>query len=130
MRQLLLCAVIVASLGGCTFVKMAEGGKQVRVAGATETLGACEKRGEVSVSVKNSLGPYERNDLRVRDELETLARNEAPGLQADTVQPKGEPADGEQRFVAYRCGAGGTVGRAPDTKPAGDGAAETYPIQD
>jgi len=130
MRQLLLCAVIVASLGGCTFVKMAEGGKQVRVAGATETLGACEKRGEVSVSVKNSLGPYERNDLRVRDELETLARNEAPGLQADTVQPKGEPADGEQRFVAYRCGAGATVGRAPATKPAGDGAAETYPIQD
>jgi hypothetical protein len=130
MRQLLLCAVIVASLGGCTFVKMAEGGKQVRVAGAAESLAACEKRGEVSVSVKNSLGPYERNDLRVRDELETLARNEAPGLQADTVQPKGEPADGEQRFVAYRCGAGATVGRAPAAKPAGDGAAETYPIQD
>ena len=130
MRQLLLCAVIVASLGGCTWVKMAEGAKQVRVAGATEALGACEKRGEVSVSVKNSLGPYERNDLRVRDELETLARNEAPSLQADTVQPKGEPADGEQRFLAYRCGAGATVGRAPATPPAAQGAAETYPIED
>ena len=47
MRQLLLCAAIVASLGGCTFVKMAEGAKQVRVAGATEVLGACEKRGEM-----------------------------------------------------------------------------------
>ena len=130
MRQLLLCAVLVASLGGCTWVKMAEGGKQVRVAGATEVLASCEKRGEVSVSVKNSLGPYERNDLRVRDELETLARNEAPGLQADTVQPKGEPADGEQRFMAYRCGAGATVGQAPVRKPAAEGAAETYPIEE
>lgn len=130
MRQLLLCAVIVASLGGCTWVKMAEGAKQVRVAGATESLASCEKRGEVSVSVKNSLGPYERNDLRVRDELETLARNEAPSLQADTVQPKGEPADGEQRFLAYRCGAGATVGRAPVARPAAEGAAETYPIEE
>ena len=130
MRQLLLCAAIVASLGGCTWVKMAEGGKQVRVASATESLAACEKRGEVSVSVKDSLGPYERNDLRVRDELETLARNEAPGLQADTVQPKGEPVDGEQRFTAYRCGAGATVGRAPAAKPADEGAAETYPIEE
>lgn len=130
MRQLLLCAVIVASLGGCTWVKMTEGASQVRVASATESLGACEKRGEVSVSVKNSLGPYERNGLRVRDELETLARNEAPGLQADTVQPKGEPADGEQRFAAYRCGAGATVGRAPVAKPADEGTAETYPIEE
>ena len=130
MRQLLLCAVIVASLGGCTWVKMADGARQVRVAGSGESLGACEKRGEVSVSVKNSLGPYERNELRVRDELETLARNEAPSLQADTVQPRGEPADGEQRFLAYRCGAGATVGRAEVRKPAAEGAAETYPVQE
>ena len=130
MRYLMLCGVIAASLGGCTWVKMAEGAKQVRVAAATESLAACVKRGEVAVSVKNSLGPYVRNDLRVRDELETLARNEAPSLQADTVQPKGEPSDGEQRFMAYRCGAGATVGRAPVAKPAAEGTAETYPIKE
>ena len=54
--------------------------------------------------MKDALGPYERNPLRVRDELETLARNEAPGIQADTIQPLGEPVDGGQRFAAYRCG--------------------------
>jgi hypothetical protein len=58
----------------------------------------------VSVSVKDSVAFYERNTLRVRDELETLARNEAPGLQADTLQPLGDPANGEQRFAAFRCG--------------------------
>ena len=44
----------------------------------------CEKRGEVEVSVKDSLGFYERDALRVQDELETLARNEAPGPAAPT----------------------------------------------
>ena len=55
------------------------------------------------MSVKDSVAFYERNTLRVRDELETLARNEAPGLQADTLQPLGDPVHGEQRFAAFRC---------------------------
>ena len=66
-------------------------------------MSVCEKRGEVSVSVKNRLGPYERNDIKDRDEHETLARNEAPGLGADTVQPLGPPIEGEQRFAAWNC---------------------------
>jgi hypothetical protein len=98
-----LTAVIVASLaGGCTWVHMAPGASAVRVV-PTPPAG-CEPRGEVEVSVKAGLGPYERNPLRVREELETLARNEAPGLNADTVQPLAEPADGRQRFAAWRCG--------------------------
>lgn len=132
MRQLLVCAVVVSALGGCTWVKMAPGGSEVRVASASQDLSACQKRGEVSVSVKDSLGPYERNELRVRDELETLARNEAPGLQADTVQPRGEPSDGEQRFAAFRCGPAApkpaTATAEVEDLPAGE--AKTYPIQD
>ena len=55
------------------------------------------------MSVKDRVGFYERNSVAVRDELETLARNEALTLHADTVQPKSEPAEGEQRWLAYRC---------------------------
>ncbi len=128
MRHLVISAVLVAMLGGCTWVKMAPGGAAVRVAAAGQDLSSCEKRGEVSVSVRDRLGPYERNDIKVRDELETLARNEAPGLSADTVQPKGEPDDGEQRFVAYRCRGAAPAAQA---RPANsDGAADTYPIED
>ncbi|WP_374602853.1 DUF4156 domain-containing protein [Arenimonas sp.] len=131
MRHLVISAVLVAALGGCTWVKMAPGGAAVKVAAAGQDLSSCEKRGEVSVSVRDRLGPYERNDIKVRDELETLARNEAPGLSADTVQPKGEPDDGEQRFVAYRCrGALPADSSRQDRPAAGDGAAETYPIED
>ena len=87
--------------GGCTFVHMAPGASAVNV--VTSPPAGCQRRGEVAVSVKSALGPYERNPLRVREELETLARNEAPGIQADTVQALGEPADGRQRFAAWRC---------------------------
>ena len=87
---------------GCTWVHMAPGASAVRV--VTAAPSGCQPRGEVEVSVKAALGPYERNSLRVHDELETLARNEAPGLGADTVQPLGEPSEGSQRYAAFRCG--------------------------
>ncbi|KAA2284738.1 DUF4156 domain-containing protein [Arenimonas fontis] len=119
-----------ALLGACTWVKMAPGAENVRVVRAGQDMSACERRGEIAVSVKDRLGPYERNDIRVRDELEVLARNEAPGLGADTVQPKAEPRDGEQRFLAFRCGAA-RPGQAPARAAAqAAGEAETFPIED
>lgn len=97
-----LALSLALAVSGCTWVHMAPGASAVKV--VTGPPAGCEKRGEVEVSVKDRLGPYERNQLRVREELETLARNEAPGLHADTVQPLGEPADGSQRYTAWHCG--------------------------
>jgi hypothetical protein len=84
--------------------------------------------------VKDRLGPIERNDLKVRDELEVLARIDAPSLGADTVQPRGEPLDGEQRFTAYHCG-GAVAGRASapaatNDRPRAEGEAEVIPLED
>lgn len=103
MRLPLMTVAVVLVLSGCTWVHMAPGASAVRVIAAGAAPTDCEKRGEVSVAVKNNVAFYERNELRVRDELETLARNEAPGIQANTVQPLGDPSGGEQRFAAYRC---------------------------
>jgi hypothetical protein len=125
MRIATLAVTVLFSLSGCTFVKMAPGANEVQVVGLKANMSACEKRGEVVVSVKNRLGPYERDEMRVLDELETLARNEAPGLQADTVQPKNLPQDGEQRFVAYRC-AGAAVARPDEPRDS----AETVPLKE
>ena len=86
---------------GCTWVHMAPEARGVKVVDGPPA--GCIRRGEVAVSVKDSIAFYERNDLRVRDELETLARNEAPGLGADTIQPLGPPIEGEQRFAAWNC---------------------------
>ena len=101
MRSILLMAALLAT-SGCTFVHMAPGATSVKVLAAAPA--GCEKRGEVEVSVKDRLGPYERSDAQVRDELETLARNEAPGVGADSISPLAPPRDGEQRWALWRCG--------------------------
>jgi hypothetical protein len=128
MRQsmwgMILAAGSVLVVGGCTWVPMAPGATSVRVIDGSSAPAGCEKRGEVEVTVKNSVGFYDRNQLRVREELETLARNEALGLQADTVQPMGEPLNGSQRYAAWRCGAG-----SAGSKPSGTGGgAQTFPV--
>lgn len=106
MRKLIPLSVAFATLfaGGCTWVHLAPGASAVKVLPEGALPTGCEKRGDVAVSVRDSVAFYERNDLRVRDELETLARNEAPGLGADTIVPLSPPVEGEQRFGAYRCG--------------------------
>ena len=97
----LLAATFATGLTACTWVHMAPGASAVRVVSAAPAN--CQNRGEVEVSVKERLGPYERNTLRVRDELETLARNEAPGL-GDL------PA---VRWRGHRAAAGRLRGRQP-----------------
>ena len=100
MRLAILSLGLIA-VTGCTWVHMAPGAQAVRVVEGPPA--GCEKRGEVAVSVRDSVAFYQRNELKVRDELETLARNEAPGLGADTIQPLGPPIEGEQRFAAWNC---------------------------
>lgn len=130
-RHTLLAALVLSSLmSACAWVKMSPGGEAVRVARADEDMSACTRRGEVAVSVKASVGPIQRDHIKVLDELEMLARNEAGGLHADTVQAKGPPVDGEQRFLAYACGAQrGSVRAQPVAQPAAGGA-ETFPVQE
>lgn len=98
----LVAALLLVGTPGCTFVHMAPGASRVKVLAVAPT--GCERRGEVAVSVKDRLGPYARSDAQVRDELETLARNEAPGLSADSISPLTRPDDGEQRWAMWRCG--------------------------
>ena len=40
---------------------------------------------------------------QLQEELETLARNEAPSAGANAIQAAGQPADGSQRFAAFQC---------------------------
>lgn len=130
MRRLLLACCVMTTSAGCTWVHMAPGASAVRVIGAGGAPSGCEQRGEIAVSVKDSIAFYERNDLRVREELETLARNEAPGIQADSIQPLGPPIEGEQRFAAYQCGTTPAV-PGPVGSPAADSTrsgVQTYPI--
>ena len=129
MRKLLPLSFAIAALlaGGCTWVHLAPGAQAVKVLPLGAEPPGCEKRGDVAVSVKDSVAFYERNELRVREELETLARNEGPGMGADTIQPLGPPVQGEQRFAGYRCGNASAL--LTPVRPAPREGAETFPLQ-
>ena len=77
--------------------------------------------GDITLITPMSLAVPGINCIRPRAPLLDLA----PGLKADTVQPKDLPKDGVQRFVAWRC-AGATL---PATSPD-KAAAETIPLKD
>lgn len=131
-RALLPALCLPLLLSACVWVKLEPGARAVRVAMPDETLDACLKAGEIAVSVKARVAAYHRNPLKVRDELETLARNEALGLSADTIKAMGEPIGGEQRFAAFRCGSAAPA--RPVANPTRDapprGEAETIPLRE
>lgn len=129
--------VAIALLSGCSWgIKLDSGGGKVRTAWNGDVAG-CKDMGKVTVSVLDHVGPVNRRDLKVRDELEVMARNEAAGMGADTIRPDGDPVDGEQRWIAYHCGAAARGGkpamRIEQRAGAGenrDAPVETYPIKD
>lgn len=100
-HRLLATAALLPLLAACTWVKMAPGASEVRVLSAAPT--SCEKRGEVEVKVTQNLIVHYRNPVQVREELETLARNEAPGLGGNAVSPLNEPTGGLQNWAVWRC---------------------------
>lgn len=131
--RLLLIVLATAALGACTWVKMEPEGHAIRVARASESLSACQRLGEITVTVKDTIGLYRRDPIKVRDELEVMARNEAPKMQADTLQAVDEPVNGEQRWKAFRCGAqrpAAAAATAPSPPRAAAGEAETFPVRE
>ncbi|GAB6196439.1 DUF4156 domain-containing protein [Lysobacter xanthus] len=94
---------LALALGGCTWVPMEKGADAVRVLAMGAATPSCTKLGEIEGDVVDKVALYERNALRVQEELETMARNEAVGLGANTVQPLEAPRDGRQRYTALRC---------------------------
>ncbi|MGQ0801446.1 MAG: DUF4156 domain-containing protein [Pseudomarimonas sp.] len=117
------------TLSACTWVKLEPEGQATRVASEAEDLSYCEKRGGITVSVKHNVGFIERNALKVQDELETMARNEALSMAADTVRADDVPLYGEQRFTAYACrNKTATPTAAPPAPARQSGEAETFPV--
>lgn len=105
MRYVLRSVAVVLALGACacTWVPMEKGAAGVRVLPMGGSTAGCTRLGEIEGNVTDRVALYQRNPLRVQEELETMARNEAVGLGANTVMPVEAPNDGRQRFTAWRC---------------------------
>lgn len=125
-RILFVVAATLLPLAGCTWVKPSTDGNAVRVAYDGNVSG-CREVGTVSVSVTAKVGFYHRPGLKVRDELESLARNQAAGIPADTIKATSEPLNGAQNFTAYVCGG---VHMQQRKAPSDKDGAQTFPIKD
>ncbi|WP_329741791.1 DUF4156 domain-containing protein [Dyella sp. A6] len=136
MRKTVLLLVPALLLGGCTWgITPTPASREVRTAWNGDVSG-CHDLGKITVSVLNHVGPIDRNGIKVRDELQVMARNEAVGMQADTIKPLSQPVDGSQTWGAYQCGTRPltpATGQAPAGNPpaasSAPGAFKTYPIQ-
>ncbi|TBR36572.1 MULTISPECIES: DUF4156 domain-containing protein [Dyella] len=134
MRKTPLLLVPIALLGACTWgINLDDAAKNVRTVWSGDVAASCQDLGKVTVSVMSRMGPVNRNDIKVRDELEVMARNEAAKMQADTIKPLAEPVDGSQAWGVYRCGANRVAPSRPTAAPAGQNAnpgnAETFPVK-
>ncbi len=129
MRKTLLLLIPVL-LSACSWgITMDPAAKNVRTAWNGDVSG-CRELGKVTVSVMDHVGPVDRNNITVRDELEVLARNQAAEMHADTIKPLAEPSNGSQPWGAYQCGAGGLKSTVrPAAAHSAGGAVETFPIK-
>ena len=104
MKALSIAVVLtLLATSGCTWVALEQSGSRVRVAAADEALSGCTFKGDITTTVTNRVVGVERNSIKVADELETLARNEAAALGANVIKPKGPAVAGEQSFTAHQC---------------------------
>lgn len=130
MKQI-LPLLLILPLAACSWgIKLDSAGRDVRVAWQDD-VSQCRLIGAITVSVLGKVGPVDRNALKVGDELEVMARNQAGSMQADTIKPIDKPRNGEQNWNAYACGR--SASRAASKPPAGTQGAdpvETYPVKD
>jgi hypothetical protein len=89
-------------VSACTWVPLTDEGSHVQVRTSDQVQG-CERKFRVTTAVKNKIGAISRSEEKVREELRTLARNEAARLGGNAVVAETEPTDGRQVFVVYRC---------------------------
>ncbi len=101
-RSLVVCLVPLLLSPACTWVKLSPLGESVVLADI-EPVNVCEKLGTTSSYSKHTIGPIERNEKTVRDELITLARNRAAEMGGNTIVSDGPVQEGRARFRVYWC---------------------------
>lgn len=89
-------------LGGCTWVPLTDEGARVHLANAAQVTRYI-RRGRVATRVASKIGVIPRSTDKVREELATLARNEAVHMGGDTVVPETAIQDGRRVFGVYAC---------------------------
>jgi hypothetical protein len=97
-----LMALLFALPAGCAWVKPTPEGEFVRVMTADAVVD-CERKGKVTVSLRDRVAGFDRKASKVAKELTTLARNEGALLGGDTVVAETSVTEGRQVFGVFKC---------------------------
>ena len=96
-------AGVAALAGGCTWVKLTEPGSDVRV-GTVAQVASCKKLGATHAKTSTKIAFFARSARKIDSELESLARNEAAEMGADTIVAQGPASsEGRRSFDVYQC---------------------------
>lgn len=102
MRLTVTCLLAALSLSACTWVNQNPAGESVAITDIS-SLTQCKKIGDISSRTKHKIGFIPRGEAKILSELQTLARNEAIKLGANTITANGDPVDGSQTYQAFLC---------------------------
>ncbi len=94
--------VIIMFTPACTWVKPTDAGDSVVLA-KDFNVQACRKLGSTTSRVKHNIGPIDRNQEKVNQELLTLAKNAAAEMGGDSIVAKEPAGKGFMVFDVYRC---------------------------
>ncbi len=90
-------------LPACTWVKLTALGEDVTLVQG-ETVQSCEKLGTTTSYIKHTIGPMDRSEDKVTNELVTLAKNQAAEMGGNTIVADGPLKEGTMSFKVYWCG--------------------------
>ena len=99
--KVFMLAVMLPTLA-CNWVPLTSEGERIRVLQA-DAVADCQKVGTVTSKTSDRIIIFARSDRKIREELESLSRNEAVGLNGDAIVPIGTESGGRQSFEVYRC---------------------------
>jgi hypothetical protein len=90
------------AVSGCTWVEPKPGASKVTLVQPTHVTN-CTPLGTTTSQVKAAIGPINRSEDKVAEELLTLAQNSAVEVGGDTLVAQTPPSNGVQRFRIYKC---------------------------
>ena len=102
MRSLALFGLAGLALPACSWVPLDPEADAVGVL-SESAAAVCERIGEARTRTRAQVGPFGRSPVKLREEHEALARNEAARMGGDAVALVDAPNDGEHVFGVYRC---------------------------
>ena len=100
-QEISLLFLCVTSAVGCTWVRMSDTGAEVRLI-TENTAQNCQRIGKTTTATPHKV-LLNRNEVKVKAELQTLAQNEAARMGGNAIRADNETNNGKQTFTVFRC---------------------------